>query len=81
MVKRIKIEKWNFLEIINKVKNEPFNINLKEIKKNIEKIRWFKKWVRKKKQCPKKNVKLKRNLYSSRKIKSETKAIDLFIYI
>jgi hypothetical protein len=24
---------------INKVKNEPFNINLKEIKKNIEKIR------------------------------------------
>ena len=29
----------------------------------------------------KKNVKLKRNLYSSRKIKSETKAIDLFIYI
>lgn len=54
MVKRIKIEKWNFLEIINKVKNEPFNINLKEIKKNIEKIRWFKKWVRKKSNVQKK---------------------------
>ena len=35
----------------------------------------------KKKAMSKKNVKLKRNLYSSRKIKIETKAIDLFIYI
>ena len=73
MVKRIKIEKWNFLEIINKVKNEPFNINLKEIKKNIEKIRWFKKWVRKN-QCPKKKCKIK-NLNSSRKLIVETNAI------